>query len=157
MYKRSKGTILELFKRLSVAIGELGWLAVLIITAMKVVEDLVVLTSTAMLVFCWVYMMNGYKATKDFVSVENVSFLWGVFRLGKKAEKWTIALGWWIPRKYRGAIVGDILEDCHEMRETGCGEWRIRIQVIWQWVIAVGTSVPATMIAAVWRIVSPSK
>ena len=75
--------------------------------------------------------------------------------VGKKAEKWAVVLGWWIPRKYRDAIVGDILEDCKEMREVGCGEWRIRIQVIWQWAIAAVTLVPSAIISTVWRIVSP--
>ena len=75
----------------------------------------------------------------------------------KKAERWIVALGWWIPRKYRAAIVGDILEDCHEMREKGCGECRIRVQVLWQWAIAVLTLVPAAAVAAVWRMVCPPK
>ena len=80
-----------------------------------------------------------------------------IWRVEKKAEKWAVALGWWIPRKYRGPIVGDILEDCHEMRDKSCGEWRIRIQVIWQWVIAVGTLIPAAFFGGIWRIFSQPK
>lgn len=75
----------------------------------------------------------------------------------KKSEKWAVALGWWIPRKHRGPIVGDILEDCHEMRELGCGEWRIFIQVIWQWAIAIATLIPTAIFGSIWRIFSAPK
>lgn len=81
----------------------------------------------------------------------------GILRPGKKAEKWAVALGWWIPRKYRGPIVGDILEDCHEMRDKSYGEWRIRIHVIWQWVIAVGTLIPAVVVGSIWCKLNPPK
>jgi hypothetical protein len=75
----------------------------------------------------------------------------------KKPEKWAVALGWWIPRKYRGPIVGDILEDCHEMRDKSCGELRIRIQVLWQWAIAVATLIPVAIFGSIWRRLNPPK
>lgn len=44
---------------------------------------------------------------------------------------------YWIPRRNREAIVGDILEDCVDLRERGAGQWRIRFHVAWQllWVL----------------------
>lgn len=75
----------------------------------------------------------------------------------KKAEIWAKTLGWWIPRKLRGPLIGDILEDCHQMREMNYSEWRIRTHVLWQWAIGVVTLVPVAIISAVWRIFSRSK
>jgi hypothetical protein len=109
------------------------------------------------IIFFAFYLIIGYIAIKDIVTNKTHPYLLGLWTQEKKAEKWAIALGWWIPRKYRGALVGDILEDCHEMREAGCSEWRIRVQAIWQWAIGVLTLVPNAMIAALWRIVSPPK
>jgi lysylphosphatidylglycerol synthetase-like protein (DUF2156 family) len=76
----------------------------------------------------------------------------------KKAEGWLITLSFWIPRKHREAITGDILEDCHEMREVGFGEWRIRIHVVWQlaigvimlWPDVIGSGL-ATVVKHVWK------
>lgn len=98
-----------------------------------------------------------YISIKSIVTNKTHPYLLGLWTQEKKAEKWAIALGWWIPRKHRGVLVGDILEDCHEMREAGYGEWRIRIQAIWQWAIGVLTLVPNAMITALWRIVSAPK
>ena len=81
----------------------------------------------------------------------------GTFAPAKKAENWAIALGWWIPRRHRADIIGDILEDCSEMRDKGCAEWRIRIQVIWQWVIAVWSLIPAAVVGSVWGRLNPPK
>ena len=55
----------------------------------------------------------------------------------QKPERWLTSLCFWIPRKHREAIRGDILEDCHELRDQGFGEWRIRAHVLWQTAIAV--------------------
>ena len=98
-----------------------------------------------------------YNVIKNFLGGE-IDYFWGrILRPSNKAEKWAIALAWWIPRKYRGPIVGDILEDCNEMREMCCGEWRIRIQVIWQWAIAIATLIPTAVFGSIWRIFSPTK
>jgi hypothetical protein len=111
---------------------------------------------TAIVVLNW-WLTRSIR-TLDLGFIIMIGFLMQeILRPGRRAEKWAMALAWWIPRKYRGTIVGDILEDCQEMRERGCGEWRIRIQVLWQWAIAIGTLVPAAMIATVWRILSPLK
>ena len=165
MYKRSTKTLLELFKHLLGDLTVMGSFGVPILIAMKILDFLnrtanlfVYSVSVALLVLSGIIVLrNFYEDITDFMSEDIVSFLGRVLGPSKKAEKWAIALGWWIPRKYRGAVVGDILEDCHEMREKGCGEWRIRIQVLWQWAIAFGTAVPAVMIATLWQIVSPPK
>jgi len=81
----------------------------------------------------------------------------GIFTPANKAENWAIALGWWIPRRHRADIIGDIIQDCSEMRDKGCSEWRIRIQVIWQWAIAVVSLIPAAVVGSVWRRLSPPK
>ena len=60
-------------------------------------------------------------------------------------EDWAISLGWLIPRKYRAAFVGDILEDCADMREAGCAESHIKFQAVWQWAIAMITLVPMAL------------
>ena len=78
----------------------------------------------------------------------NVTVKWGELKAlsnlkaGSKGEDWATFLGWFIPRKYRAAVLGDILEDCVEMRAKGCSERRIRLHVIYQWLIAVVTLVP---------------
>jgi hypothetical protein len=64
------------------------------------------------------------------------------FKRESKGEKWAKSLGWFIPRKYRH-VIGDILEDCAEMRELGYTERRIKFHVVYQWLIAVITLVPA--------------
>ncbi len=92
------------------------------------------------------------------IVIDNVrSSLFGILNSENKAEKWAIALGWWIPRKFRGPLIGDILEDCYEMRNVGCSELRIRTQVLWQWLVGVLLLIPTTIFSAVWRILSQSK
>jgi hypothetical protein len=70
-----------------------------------------------------------------------------------QTEKWAIALGWWLPRRHRDSIVGDILEDCHEMRERGLAKRRILTHVLWQWVISVVTLIPLSIMGAIRRLV----
>lgn len=81
----------------------------------------------------------------------------GIDQAVGSAEKCAIALSWWIPRKYRGLVVGDILEDCHELRQGGSGEWRICVHVLWQWAIAIGALVPVAVVGTIWRIMSQPK
>lgn len=82
-------------------------------------------------------------------------------RRNSKCEGWATALGWFIPRKYRSDIIGDLLEDCAEMREAGCTERRIKFHVVYQWLIAVITLVPTavktSIIDAVKQVLSPPK
>jgi hypothetical protein len=66
------------------------------------------------------------------------------FKTRSKGEGWATTLGWFIPRKYRH-VIGDILEDCAEMREAGCTERRIKFHVVYQWVIAVIMLVPTAV------------
>lgn len=66
----------------------------------------------------------------------------------KKAETRLITLSFWIPRKHREGITGDILEDCHEMRELGFTERRILGHVLWQFAIAVISLWPEAVVSA---------
>ena len=70
----------------------------------------------------------------------------------KERAKWMVVLRWWLPQEHRDAILGDILEDCHDMRESGLTKQQIRTHVLWQWVIAVVTLVPASVIHAIARL-----
>lgn len=72
---------------------------------------------------------------------------------GRKAEPWLTSLSFWIPRKYREPITGDILEDCHEMRELGFDERRIRVHVLWQFAVAIIALWPEPIASAVAAIV----
>ena len=73
------------------------------------------------------------------------------FKSKSKGEDWTKSLGWFIPRKYRH-VIGDILEDCAEMREAGCREKRIKLHVVYQWLIAVITLVPTAVTTSITHI-----
>lgn len=73
-------------------------------------------------------------------------------RLWNETDKWAIVLGWCFPRKHREAMVGDILEDCHEMRERGLNERRIRTHVLWQWLMSIVTLIPTYFICAIRRL-----
>jgi hypothetical protein len=92
---------------------------------------------------------------KDWLSIRNgfLSFL----TLRPKAERWLVSLSFWIPRKFREAITGDILEDCHEMRELGFTERRIRVHVLWQFAWAVIALWPEAIGSAVVAIVKRIK
>ena len=66
-----------------------------------------------------------------------------------ETEKWVIIFGWCLPRKYREAIMGDIIEDCHEMRERGLAERRILTHVLWQWSISIVTLILTFVMRAI--------
>ena len=78
------------------------------------------------------------------------------FKTKSEGEDWATTLGWFIPRKYRH-VIGDILEDCTEMREAGCTERRIKFHVVYQWLLAVITLVPASIIGILRQVISPPK
>jgi len=111
----------------------------------------------AALTFGLYFLKLCHNVIRDIITFRRDSLPTEILGTKEKAEKWAIALGWWIPRKYRGDILGDIMEDCREMRKMDCGEFRIRIQVLWQWVIAVMKLVPSAIFGGIWRIFSPSK
>jgi hypothetical protein len=73
-------------------------------------------------------------------------------RIRNKTEKWVIMLGWCIPQKHREAIVGDIIEDCYEMRKRGLAERNIYANTLWQWVISVVTLIPACVVGSIKRL-----
>lgn len=52
-------------------------------------------------------------------------------------------LAFWIPRKHREGIVGDILEDCAELRELGKPIIRIWTHVLWHLATAIILLVPS--------------
>lgn len=78
-----------------------------------------------------------------------------------RAEDVAIGLGWWIPRKYRDDLVGDILEDCSEMRMLSMGERRIVVHVAYQWLIGVVMLVPTAAVmgfaGAIRQIIGPRR
>lgn len=117
----------------------------------------ILVASTGAIIFVFSALTACLRAIKDLMRAESSSLSDGALKTGRKGEMWAVGLGWWIPRKYRDAIVGDILEDCKEMGEMGCGEWRICVQVIWQWAIAVGTLIPAAAVGSIWRKLNPPK
>ena len=82
------------------------------------------------------------------------------FNANASGENWTISLGWFFPRKYRH-VIGDILEDCAEMRQLDYTERRIKFHVVYQWLIAVITLVPTAVKTSITdilkQVVSPPK
>ena len=83
------------------------------------------------------------------------------FKTNSRGEDWATTLGWFIPRKYRNDIIGDILEDCAEMRDLKYTERRIRFHVVYQWIIAVITLVPTAVKTSITdilkQVISPLK
>ena len=73
------------------------------------------------------------------------------FKRKSKGEDWATSLGWFIPRKYRH-VIGDILEDCAEMRKAGCTERRIKFHVVFQWLITVITIVHTGVTTSITEI-----
>ena len=108
-------------------------------------------------IFLTLIKLVNYSIKTYHMRIENNNLLYRIWTLRKDPEDWTIELGWWIPRKYRAAVIGDIIEDCHEMRIKNCGEFRICIHVLWQCGIAIVTLIPTAIVMAAWRIICPSK
>lgn len=61
----------------------------------------------------------------------------------RRVDKWIVSVSFWIPRKHREGIVGDILEDCYELRRLGKSERRIWLYVLLQFVTALVLLWPA--------------
>jgi hypothetical protein len=74
------------------------------------------------------------------------------FGILKWRSKWLVFLGWWLPHEHRDAIMGDILEDWYEMRESGLSKEQMRTHVLWQWMIAVVLLFPCSVIRVVIRL-----
>jgi hypothetical protein len=58
-------------------------------------------------------------------------------------DRWMLSFSFWIPRRYRQAIMGDLIEDREDMRSLGKSEWRIRAHVVWQIAISALSLWPA--------------
>jgi len=86
--------------------------------------------------------------------IKNTLINAGTLRIRDKTENLISKTSFWIPRKYREAIVGDILEDCHELRALGKSEWRIRIHIIWQLIIGLILLRPTVLVDALKRMLS---
>jgi hypothetical protein len=122
----------------------LGWLQFLV----------EVLYTGASLLFLYVIFVMPHLRRHDDVAAQ----LLHTEKCSTQAERWLVSLSFWIPRKYREAIAGDIFEDCREMREKGFSESRIRVHVLWQlavavialWPEAVGSAV-GSIIKQVWK------
>jgi hypothetical protein len=68
-----------------------------------------------------------------------------------RPERLLFAISFWIPRKYREAIVGDIMEDCHELSHLGKSERRIFVHVLWQLTVTVITLLPVSVFSGLIR------
>ncbi len=73
-------------------------------------------------------------------------------KVAEKTKKKLVSTSYLIPRKYREAIVGDIMEDCNELRALGKSEWIIRLHLIWQLAIALIMLRPIAIMDAFKRI-----
>ncbi len=68
-----------------------------------------------------------------------------------RPEHLLFAMSFWIPRKYREALVGDIMEDCQELRSLGKSKRRIFVHIFWQLAVVVVTLLPANIFSALKR------
>lgn len=132
----------------------LGWFVALIAVLICLVWLLALLPSLVLDVLLELSQLGlSERLTLKWMQLKTSS----TFETKSKGEKWAIALGWFIPRKYRNDIIGDILEDCAEMREVRCTERRIKFHVIYQWLLAVITLVPASIIGILRQVIIPPK
>jgi len=76
---------------------------------------------------------------------------------GDRTTCCVVSLGRCIPGKFKAQIVGDILEDCDDLRRNGRGEWGIRIHALREWAGAVITSIPGCIVDTLLRAWKPSQ
>jgi len=67
----------------------------------------------------------------------------------RKTDDFCTSMSYWLPRKYREGITGDILEDAAELRRLGKNEWRVRAHIAWQLGICIFRLWPTAFKAAV--------
>jgi hypothetical protein len=110
-----------------------------------------------------VWEQMGMKQSKKKLNLKNDTTGKSDYFIKTKSmsENWVTSLGWFIPRKYRNDVLGDILEDCAEMRKAGYAEIRIKLHVVYQWLIALITLVPASITTSITdilkQVLSPPK
>jgi hypothetical protein len=71
-------------------------------------------------------------------------------RVRLRTDSWLVSIGFWIPRGNRQAIIGDLLEDCGEMRSHGFSEPQIRRRIRWQLLVVIVHQWPFVARMAVW-------
>jgi hypothetical protein len=69
-------------------------------------------------------------------------------------RSWLAVIATCIPPEYRESIIGDIVEDCQELRKTRQNEWHIRVYAVRQTVCAVFHTWLAALTEAAKRAVS---
>lgn len=126
------------------------WLCSLLVLVIVGARYIIIVTTLlgglAILWYLWIWI--GKRKTLWC----NLYFAGYIGKSTRRTKNWLVTLSFWIPRKYREAIVGDIIEDCHELRALGKSEWRIRIHVIWQVIIALILLRPVALMDAFKRI-----
>jgi hypothetical protein len=106
--------------------------------------------------FCH-YLIIDYKHIHYINGAPVRSFLPKLLTRSRKpwstGENWLISLSFWIPKRFREAIVGDILEDCIDLRKCGYSEWRIRIHAVWHFILAVLLMWPDVLLSPIFGII----
>jgi hypothetical protein len=89
--------------------------------------------------FCFCILTGAFPRLWDFLShcawiiCDFAGSIWDAWR----PETVLRSLSYWVPRRYREVITGDIIEDCHEMRALGMSRLRICTHVVWQFAVAL--------------------
>jgi hypothetical protein len=90
-------------------------------TVGTIVVTILMTLITAIVVLNW-WLTRSIR-TLDLGFIIMIGFLMQeILRPGRRAEKWAMALAWWIPRKYRGTIVG---YSGRLPRDARKGLWRV--------------------------------
>jgi len=78
----------------------------------------------------------------------STSTLSKIFLKQTTTDKWLKSTSFWIPRRIREAIIGDIIEDCHELRALGKKEYRVRLHILWHLILFALSLLPTAIIKA---------
>ena len=57
-------------------------------------------------------------------------------------------LSFWIPRRIREAMIGDMMEDCTELRNLGKSEFRVRVHILWHLILFAISLLPSMVVKA---------
>jgi len=78
----------------------------------------------------------------------STSALSEIFLNQTTTDKWLTSSSFWIPRRIREAVIGDIMEDCHELRALGKKEYRVRLHILWHLILFALSLLPTAIIKA---------